>query len=256
MIFVWIFMFVLFGVLGTTASFTGPLNVAKISGETVLFNCSTGSSSRLRWSTRGFGQYGEQQILTRENRILPNFESQYFVEANNGQLNLGIKHVTSSHAGRYICLELTTSKTASAELTVLESKPICNNTPSVIECDASYKGNLMPEFELKLQTINDNSKEGRLTRRLTLDGTDAVRSLNLSCVVSFSESNTRGANLTPENENGVTGTVAGNTPSLVSATECKSLTTASSSSSFSSIARVHRFELVAVAMTSIVYRFA
>lgn len=112
-----------------------------------------------------------------------------------------------------------------------ESKPFCgvrhhhDSRDIEFECDASYKGKLIPELELKLQTQNPNPNpkpNGRLIRKLTLDTVDPLRSLNLSCVVSFSENSTKNARLTPENENNVIGTVAGNTPSLVSSTECPS----------------------------------
>lgn len=104
-----------------------------------------------------------------------------------------------------------------------DAEPVCNiiRDPLAIQCKASYNGRITPEFELKPKTTKDDS-HGHLTRQLTL-GTDVLRSLNLSCVASFSGTSTKNANLFPENENGVKGTVARNTPSLVSTTECGSL---------------------------------
>lgn len=188
------------------ARLSGPLNAATLVGDRVIFNCSTNSSSRLRWSRRFFGasMTDNQQILTRGNIILPNLENEYSIELINNQFNLILLHSTINNAGKYICLELWTSKTASAELTVIEST--CNMTADNIHCDAFYMGLYVPDVDFRTHLVNST---GHLSRRMEK---------NVSCVISFSEYSVKPAE--PENENGVIGVVAENSPGFVYTVEC------------------------------------
>lgn len=108
---------------GVSVGSDGPENVAVNSGERSKFTCKTKSDSRLRWSMKLTGE-NDERILTREGQILPTFAGTHYVESSSGQLNLIIRNTTLLNAGRYICLELSTSKTASAELIVIGKRLI------------------------------------------------------------------------------------------------------------------------------------
>lgn len=212
----WSIFLIIFDI-GIYARLTGPLNTATIAGDRVIFNCSTDSSSRLRWSRRFFGapMTDNPQILTRGHKILPTFENEYYTELINTQFNLILLHSTIRNTGRYICLELETSNTASAELTVIEPKPTCNMTDGNIHCDAFYTGLIVPDVDFKTHYVKS---VGHLSRRMEK---------NVSCVISFNEHSVKISN--PEPENGVIGSVAKNSPYFVYAAECGTISTLSSS---------------------------
>ena|SRR6218665_3248750 len=96
----------------------GPENVAVNIGNVSRFTCRTEPNSKLRWSMRLVGESVER-MLTRDEQILPSLAGNYSTEKSSGQLTLIVNNTRPHHAGRYICLELSSSKTASAELVVI-----------------------------------------------------------------------------------------------------------------------------------------
>src|SRR6218665_503540 len=96
----------------------GTENVAVNIGERSRFTCRTEPNSKLRWSMRLVGETIERW-LTRDEQILPDFAEDYSTNRSSGQLTLTVENTRPHNAGRYICHELSSSKTASAELIVI-----------------------------------------------------------------------------------------------------------------------------------------
>lgn len=210
---------------GASALLVGPENVAAVTGEPVTFGCKTDSTSSLRWAFILNGQKDEI-ILTREGRIFPKFQTQYYINSTNGRFDLGINRTNASDAGRYNCLELSTSSTASAELIVIEYTRDCsatyNETSASVLCNVSFTGAIVPETELilggsALKIFQPHGSAKQLSVSTTVDRS----SPSFVCTISFSENGTRQANLLPELVNAVPGTVAQNTPSYSDRIACR-----------------------------------
>lgn len=144
----------LFGALIST-----PSNIAVLKGQEVAFNCSTNTMQKLLWYVLLPGTTSEELIFDgfhANERICfcsvkqSNQESTLYLPANE------------STAARYKCGEMYNGPGAIAQLTVLESDPICddNSTEDIVSltCVVNFSGHWSPVVEW-MQIIGKEEKE-------------------------------------------------------------------------------------------------
>lgn len=197
-------------VSGVAGSFEGPENLAVNVGDIATFICRKQPGSKLRWSMKLHGNPIER-LLTRDESILPAYVADYAVESSSNSLTLIVKSTNPTNSGKYICLELASSKTASAQLTVIESEPKCTYVSSIFVCDVNYRGNWSPDIDIRpFSRSNISMSPDRVIGQFDISTREYV------CNVRFTKQV-----FDPEILNDVIGLTAKNIPEYSKSVNCK-----------------------------------
>lgn len=183
--------------------FRTPLNAAKLTGERVVLNCSSGDfdspCGNLAW-VHYKAKTSEQTDISMQGRLSP-LVSDYIslIDSTKGNCDLEIK-ARSSAEGKYECISVSASAKASSELIVLESAPECFvKTGDIyfnVTCWVRYYGDWCPEMkwiQANGQSINSsesNSVTDQIvssTIRLPQGNTSDGMSSGYMCCMKFSE---------------------------------------------------------------------